>query len=221
MSAPASNPAERFAAIIATLVAMVAARLVRPFGSGPAGHPALALAIATRLQRLRNRLASLHARWRAGTLRPPRQRPPRQRPPRQRPAAPPRRPAAATGTPPTLPRSRLWLVRLVPGSGVGANYLKILLDDPEMQALIEAAPQAGRILRPFWHMLSRDPLPPLLQPPRPQQPRPAPPPQAAPPPAAAATPPSGRPARPHRPPPSPPAPEVAARAPLPAGLGIA
>ena len=65
----------------------------------------------------------------------------------------------------------------MPGIGVGANYLRILLDDPEMQALIAAAPQIGRTLRPFWHMLSGEPLPPLLQ----QRPRPAEAPRAPPP----------------------------------------
>ena len=152
------TPAERFAGIIATLLAMVGARVQRPGTPGLAGP--LTLAIAIRLQRIRHRITRFAARMAAGTL----------RPPRRRKAAPRRRTAPAKPpliVLPKLPRGRLWLVRLVPGIGVGATYLRILLDDPEMQALLAAAPQMGRTLRPFWQMLSSDPLPPILQRPRP------------------------------------------------------
>ena len=200
-AAPPDPPALRFAGIIATLLAMVGARVARPWKPGLAGP--LTLAIAIRLQRIRNRLTRFAARWAAGTLTPPR--------PRTRPAAARRR--GTTPGPwdhlPKLPRGRLWLVRLVPGIGVGATYLRILLDDPEMAAMMRAAPQIGRTLRPFWHMLSGEPLPPLLQRPKPA---PAPPP----PPATADRPPPAKPAcakpahpEPSLPPRKLPAPEVA------------
>ena len=206
MSLPAPlTPAERFARIVATLLAMVGARVERPGKPGLAGP--LSLAIAIRLERMRNRIARFAARWQAGTLTPPR--------PRTRQAAPRRRSAAGPWDHlPNLPRGRLWLVKLVPGIGVGANYLRLLLDDPEMAAMIAAAPQIGRTLRPFWHMLSGEPLPPLLHPPRPAaaapaEPSPDPTPQAA----AARTQPA-KPAhpRPPRPPRDVPAPAVAAPA---------
>ena len=170
--APLPPLAERFARIIAMLVAMVGARLERPGKPGLAGP--LTVAIANRLAGIRNRLARYAARFRAGTLAPPC---PRPAPPR------PRRPRGPGRWDhlPRLPRGRMWLVRLVPGIGVGANHLALLLDEPEMQAMLAAAPQVGRTLRPLWHMLSPDPLPPMLR-----RPPPAPGP-AAPSPAPAAT----------------------------------
>lgn len=153
---PSQPPAARFACIVATLCALMAARLGRPGKPGLAGP--LILAVANRLNRMAQRITRLAVRVAAGTL----------RPPRRRPAAPRR--AATAGTLPErvkLPRRRMWLVRLVPEAAVGANYLQILLDDPEMVALIQAAPQIGRTLRPLWHMLSPDPLPKILQRPRP------------------------------------------------------
>ena len=161
---PATTPAERFANIIATLLAMVGARLERPGKPGLAGP--LTLAIAIRLHRIRNRLTRYYARFQAGTLTPPRPRPAMSRS-RTTPATPP------LVVLPKLPRGRMWLVRLVPGIGVGTNYLRILLDDPEMAAMMLAAPQIARTLRPFWHMLADAPLPPILQRPRLAPTRPA------------------------------------------------
>ncbi len=43
--------------------------------------------------------------------------------------------------------------------------LEQLLADPEMQELLRKAPQAGRILRPFFRMLALTPDPALLPPP--------------------------------------------------------
>ena len=198
---PSSPPlAEAFARIVATLLAMVGARLERPGRPGLAGP--MTLAIANRLQRLAHRLHRLVARWQAGTL----------TPPRPRNTAPRRRAAPAPGPWDRLPRGRAWLARLVPGSSVGASHLRRLLDDPDMQALLAAAPQAGRTLRPLWHMLCNDPLPPALQRPRPAA-RPA---------RAESGTPNANPAQPAPagpPPTPPPAPEVAAHAcapPLPA-----
>ncbi len=191
-------PAERFARLLATLLAMLGARLERPGKPGLAGP--LIVAIATRLHRIGNRLAHYAARWRAGTL----------APPRRRPSVPRRRNPAAKSPDivPHLPRGKMWLVRLVPGIGIGANHLSILLDDPDMVAMIQAAPQIGRTLRPLWHMLSKDPLPDILRPPRPVS---APPSSADSRSVPPANPPPARPSRPPDTNPSP-APEVAAPA---------
>ena len=194
---PPLAPAERFARLLATLLAMLGARLERPGRPGLPGP--LILVVANRLNRIFHRLARYAARWQAGTLTPPRTRPPT-----------PRRRAPAAHAPDILPAGQRWLARLVPGIGVGASHLQHLLDDPDMAAMLRAAPQIGRTLRPLWRMLSADRLPDILQPPRP----------ASAPPAAVATDPTlpadhrpPPPSRPPRPPP-PPAPEVAA----PAGL---
>jgi hypothetical protein len=49
--------------------------------------------------------------------------------------------------------------------------LRALLDDAEMRALLAAAPQAGRLLRPLWRKLTPERLPEVLRLPR--RPRPA------------------------------------------------
>ena len=194
-AASPATAAAHFARIVAGVVAAVAGRLQRPGCPGLAGP--LIVLIAARLQRMAARVTRLAARVEASTLRPPRPRPPSSR---LRPAKPPRLP--------TLPRGRAWLARLVPGAAFGATRLEALLAEAEMQALLAAAPQLGRTLRPYWHMLTTRPLPPALRPP-PKNPPPTPPaaqmkpvrrPPAAPPAAASR----------HRPrPTSPPAPEVA------------
>ena len=199
---PSLAPAERFARLLASLLAMLGARLERPGRPGLPGP--LILAAANRLNRIFHRLARYAARWQAGTLTPPRPRPTTPRPPT------PRRRAPAARAPDILPAGQRWLVRLVPGIGVGASHLRHLLDDPEMAAMLRAAPQIGRTLRPLWRMLSADRLPDIL---RPSPPDPAPPPAVA---ACPVPPAEPRPPAPSRPPRglSPPAPEVAA----PAGL---
>ena len=110
------------------------------------------------------RLAALHARFAAGKL----------------PAAPrARRPAAARATadrprperpPPGIPRGPVLATVFRAGFD---EQLQALLDHPEMRALLAAAPQAGRILRPLWRKLSVHPLPAVLRlPPRPRKPAP-------------------------------------------------
>ena len=110
------------------------------------------------------RLAALHARFAAGKL----------------PAAPrARRPAAARAPadrprperrPPGIPRGPVLATVFRAGFD---EQLQALLDHPEMRALLAAAPQAGRILRPLWRKLSVHPLPAVLRlPPRPRKPMP-------------------------------------------------
>jgi hypothetical protein len=110
----------------------------------------------SRLTRLAQRFAALAARAEAGTLRPPRRRSRNKSPPRER--------------QPRLPQNFAWLIRLVPEAACFGSQLQHLLSQPEMAALLETAPQAGRLLRPLCRMLAI-PVPPALRlPPRPPPP---------------------------------------------------
>ncbi len=144
------TPAERFASIIALLCRTVAASIAGGRLAGP-----LIILIWRRLNRMGIRFAAIAARHDAGTLRPPRRRPQAPRPPLARPRKPD-----------PLPRGKAWLLRLVPEAAGGASQLQHLLADAEMAALIAAAPQAGRILRPLCRMLGLRPPAALHQPPR-------------------------------------------------------
>ena len=72
---------------------------------------------------------------------------------------------------PALPRKFGWLV--IAGKHQAAGYasqLQHLLAEPEMAALLDAAPQARRVLRPLCRALAID-LPWTVTPPRPPKPR--------------------------------------------------
>ena len=121
----------------------------------------LALLLWKYLQRTTRKLAALHAQFAAGTLAPRKDRAPRR-------AAEPAE-STSRGTP--LPSGPV-LARF--GAGYLGAWLLALVEDAEMQALLAASPQAGRLLRPLWRRLTNDPLPaPLRLPPKP--PRSAPP----------------------------------------------
>jgi len=107
-------------------------------------------------------------------------------------------PSRGTGKPRLanpLPSKFGWLLKLVPEAAGYRSQLERLLRDPEMVALIEAAPKSlGRPLRSLCHMLALRP-PELLAPPkRPRPPRKEPPTQK----------PRPEPLRPIGPPPTPP-----------------
>ena len=152
VSAPAPLSAtDAFALIMERLCQIVAAQSYRERMAAP-----LILLIWTRLRRLAARFAALAARVRAGTLR---SRAPARRA-ASRPASPP-----ASPPPPRLPNDFAWLVRLVGWEAAGCgSQLQHLLSDPEFAALIAAAPQMGRLLRPLCRMLGVDAsaLPPPL-----------------------------------------------------------
>ncbi len=137
MSIPPAAPglADRFALIMGGLCRAAAARIAADRSAGP-----LLILIWGRLRRMTARFASLAARAQAGPL------------------PPPRRRAAGPGAPRTrqrpLPGSFAWLVRLVPEAACFGGQLQHLLSDPEMAALLQAAPQAARILRPLCRMLA-------------------------------------------------------------------
>ena len=167
--------ADRFALIIDGLCRATAARIAVNRAMGP-----LIILIWRRLRRMASRFAALNARVRAGTLRAPRHR-----------TTAPRKPRPPDRLPDRLPQHFAWLIRLVPEAAACGGQLQALLSDPEMQTLLAAAPQAGRILRPLCRMLAVQP-PPALLPPPPARPAP----QAAPP-----TPKSAKPKAPGRAPP--------------------
>ena len=140
---PPLSATDAFALIMERLYQAVAARSYRGQMAGP-----LILLICTRLRRLAARFAALAARVRAGTLR---SRAPARRA-ASRPASPP-----ASPPPPRLPNDFAWLVRLVGREAAGCgSQLQFLLTDPEFAALIAAAPQMGRLLRPLCRMLGVD-----------------------------------------------------------------
>jgi hypothetical protein len=115
----------------------------------------LVVLIWNRVRRVGAQFAAIQARMQAGQLR----RHPARRSPR--PAAAPRRPAA----PSMLPRDPAWLMALIPETAVSAAHLRLLLTEPEVPALLEAAPQLRRALRPLCRMLgvALPPRPPVPQ----------------------------------------------------------
>ncbi|MFP5248425.1 MAG: hypothetical protein ACLGP3_01200 [Acidobacteriota bacterium] len=128
-------PADRLARLIEGLCGSVAARSAGGSLAGP-----LICLIWSRLRGLAGQFAGLAARFASGRLR----RYPSRRPPRPGARRPARRP---------LPCSHAWLVRLVPQAAAAASQLSHLLAEPEMAALVTAAPQARRLLRPLCRML--------------------------------------------------------------------
>jgi hypothetical protein len=133
-----------------------------------------------RLERLGNRLTRLYDHWQQGTL--PKPRPKTARPKTtQRPTTPqiPELPAPGmplVNAPPRLPRGRGWITRRIPESGPSAGQLHDLLQQPNIQDFVQAAPQAARLLRPLCHALGVDQPAWLKLPPRPRaQRRPRPP----------------------------------------------
>ena len=129
-------------------------------------EPILAL-VYHYLRRSIPRLERLIARFHAGTLTP-RRRPVRTAPERAKADPPkPRSPRLR------LPSRRGWLLHLVQPTAQHIGHLELLVASAEMQELIAAAPQAGRILRPLFRMYAQ-PLPEFLRlPARPRRPRPA------------------------------------------------
>lgn len=114
--------------------------------------------IYARLGRMAFRLDRLAQLWRANKLpKPGKPRPGRPRAPRPAPSVP-------------YPRRSLWLVRIAQPTAQFLQQVEMFLARPETLALVQAAPQAGRLLRPLCHAYGI-PLPAYLQlPPRPKRP---------------------------------------------------
>ncbi len=113
-----------------------------------------------RAQRIAHRFLALFARWQSNTLPTPRIRPKTTRKP-------------TTGTTLRLPRAFGWANHRLPEAAPAAGYLEDLVVNraAELRPFLQAAPQAGRLLRPLCTALGI-PLPPDLRlPPRLRKPR--------------------------------------------------
>ncbi len=156
--------AGRFARIVWHLHGWAGLRLTQ----NPALRPVLLLA-QTRLQRMAFRFSALVEKFTAGTLKPPRPPRPRPAPPLPDPALLPDPAHAPPPKPPRvrerLPRQLAWLVGMLGWEAAYGSELQYLLKLPEMHALIRAAPQVGRLLRPLCWMLGVVPDPAILPPP--------------------------------------------------------
>jgi len=125
----------------------------------------LASQLVKRVFRMRNRFLALLAQFRAGTLPPP----PAPRPSRAGLA----RTASTPCHPEIAPRRVAAMLHPIKEAAWTCRcFLAHIIDDPqEAQALVAAAPQAGRILRTFARMVGIKPRPWLALPPRPRKPR--------------------------------------------------
>jgi len=156
--------------IVGGLQKAAAARAGRDHAVAP-----LVMLLWTRLARLTARFDALVACLTAGRPAAPRRQ--RTRPARKAPAAGLR-----------LPRGQAWLIRLLPGEAASYScQLQALLADPQMAALLAAAPEAGRILRPLCRLLAIAPEGLLALPsaagkpaPKPRPAKPTPPPESGP-----------------------------------------
>jgi len=151
------TPAERFADILWCLAQAVAAQ------TGWGLSLSLIALIITRIRDAKQAFARLAARIEAGTYAP-----------RRRASTPPRPPAVQKPRPPPNPLARKfgWLLPLVPGAVVFRGQLETLLRDPEMAALLAAAPVSlRRPIRSLCWMLRVEPPKLLARPARPAKPR--------------------------------------------------
>ena len=153
------TPPERFASLLAWLTGAVVTR--NHFGLP---LPLIAL-IVTRIREIKQHFARIAALIRNGNYAP------RRFAPRRPQAEPKPRP------PSKLPQKFDWLLPLVPGAVGSRSQLQHLLRDPEMAALIAAAPASlGRPLRSLCWMLGLRPPEIQALPATPRKPRQKPPP---------------------------------------------
>ncbi len=130
----------------------------------PLPEPVWAL-LQQRLLRLARRFQALFDRWQSDTL------------PKPRPRRGPHLDAGPSRTPrkpiPRLPRAFAWVNYRIPESAPPSGWLESLLHDPDTKAFVQAAPQAGRLLRPLCTALGQHHPDWLKLPPRPRKPRPS------------------------------------------------
>jgi hypothetical protein len=167
-------PADRLAALIVRLVSAVFARRVGAhLGFVPVP---LVMLITDRLREVSQRFRRLAERLQAGWVYQPRQTAPRD------PAGRPPRVPPEPREPPDPSLALINQVRLMPGldlEAVKREFGHLLLTDPDMQAVMQAAPvPAWRILSPLCRMIGM-PRPAILAPPpRPKAEKPPKPPKA-------------------------------------------
>ena len=145
-----------FSTILAGLHAVIAAKAARD-----QTLVALVVALCGRLARMGTRHERLIARWRAGTLPPPRAaRPGEARAGEARAEAQAERAVSII----RFPSAAGWLrLKLGYEVSVYGGYLQQQLTEAECAAFLAACPQAGRILRPLLRMLTADPVPEIIR----------------------------------------------------------
>ncbi len=149
---PTSSVAAKFAQMIETLRVIVPKFIAKDRNAGP-----LIILIWSHLGRLGREFAALAARAEAGTLR---------AASRRRPIAPGvgTRRAGTAPVPSGVPTKFAWLGDMMWETRIFGGYLsQMVLNDPEMAALIAACPQAGRIVRSILWMTSQSPVPAILR----------------------------------------------------------
>jgi hypothetical protein len=158
-AAPAATFALRFALAVAGLRDMLVAHIMR------ADRTPLALEFAWQhLTRLTNRIATLAQRLAAGRSVAPRQ--------RAKPLAPsPAVPGRAHVARARLPNKIGWLLDQDIRFLTYTEYFRHLFQQPETAALLEAAPQLKRQLRPVLRLLMAELPEALALPPRPPRPK--------------------------------------------------
>jgi hypothetical protein len=156
-----SNPPRTPVECFATLILWLGRAVDGPSMWGNFSRP-LALLIVNRIREINQAFARLAARIKAGTYVP------------RRPADTPRRHAERKPRGPNkLPQGFAWLVKLLPETAAYGSQLQVLFAEPEMAALMEAAPAAlRRPLRSLCRMLGVTPPPILAPPPSPPRPKP-------------------------------------------------
>ena len=156
---PTLNPSDRFNSLVEGLFGDIVTKVTNPWIRLAPVELLLIKLIWRRLRRMRRRFATILAQLRAGTLPPPSASAPR--PASDRPIAPPR-PSQRAG----------WVIYAISYFVWMRHYeLQEMLEEPEAQTLVAAAPQLGSVLRPLCRMLKVKP-PTWLQPKR-RAPRPA------------------------------------------------
>jgi hypothetical protein len=180
---PPAAPVEQIVAeIIAAFLRMIAGR--EPWIKPVPLTATMRALIGDRVLRHARRFAAIAARWRAGTLRrlprravrdpdAPRPEPSLQEPSLQE-TGQPRAPRVQN----PITRVRGWVGQATgwQGRGYGGQVEYLVRTNPEMRALLEAAPQLGDVLRPLLRMFGSEVEPWLLPPSRrrPAPPRPSP-----------------------------------------------
>jgi hypothetical protein len=152
---PPRSPAERFAAILLCLSLAVGKR------TGWGLHGWVIALITDRLRGIKQRFARISTLIREGRYIL-----------RRRATGPRPKTAARPPGPNKLPRKFGWLVPLIPEATCYGSQLEHLFRDPEMAAIMEAAPVSlGRPLRSLCRMLGVRPPPPVALPVKPRKPR--------------------------------------------------
>lgn len=155
---PTSFAAGQFAQILAGLRHTVAKYIARDRNAGPT-----IILICNYLSRLAARFAALAARAQAGTLRVTGRRLARGT------TRGTTRSVASLRAPRLLPSGFAWLGNLTwEARASGTQLQHLVLNDPEIAALIVACPQAGRILRTLFWITSVRPIPAILRVSRPR-----------------------------------------------------